>query len=281
MVTLMHARAVRVMVFREEVGGFQSQGAGDIAASNIKRGTGHLLDLRAYENDVLHALAWTGGLPGLDAYDSVFVFRGGLSHPELLARLEQKGAEACSSDWAELNIEVIHLPTRLPCWDPVPFQPEDIILHDGDAILLEARASDLFYTGGLLPRGEYVLPRDYDLDVVEAVAFVRGTLLNGAFGGNNLNGLLIQPGMGNPNPSALTVVRRSPHGGQISIAVDLNRALQDPRERIIVQPSDILILQETTGEAVARYFTNVFNLTVFSNVIRRGATTGTTAISVP
>ena len=137
------------------------------------------------------------------------------------------------------------------------------------------------YTGGLLPRGEYLLPRDYDLDVLEAVAYVRGTLLNGSFGGNNLNGLLIQPGIGNPNPSSLTIVRRSPNGGQIPISVDLNRALRDPRERIIIQAGDVLILQETAGEAIARYIADVFNFNFVSSVVRRGASTGTTALNVP
>jgi hypothetical protein len=150
------------------------------------------------------------------------------------------------------------------------------VLQAGDVVFLESRTRDLFYTGGLLPRGEFQIPRDYDLDVLEAVAQVRGTLLNGAFGGNNLNGLLIQPGIGNPNPSAMTVVRRTPNGGQIPISVDLNLALRDPRERILIQPGDVLILQETAGEAIARYFTNVFNFTASSS---RGNTT--TSVSVP
>ena len=73
-----------------------------------------------------------------------------------------------------------------------------------------------------------------------------------------LRGRLIQQGVGNPNPSALTVIRRTPNGGQIPISVDLNRALQDPRERILVQPGDVLILQESAGEAMVRYFHDIF-----------------------
>ena len=152
------------------------------------------------------------------------------------------------------------------------------MLEDGDVVFLEARTRDLFYTGGLLPRGEFQIPRDYDLDVLEAIAQIRGTLVNGAFGGNNLNGLLIQPGIGSPNPSALTVVRRTPNGGQIPISVDLNRALRDPRERILIQPGDVLILQETTGEAIARYFTNIFNFRASSAL---DATSGIGSVSVP
>ena len=73
---------------------------------------------------------------------------------------------------------------------------------------------------------------------------------------------MIRPGIGNPSPSALTVIRRTPGGGQVSIFVDVNRALRDPRERIIVQPDDILILQETVGEAISRYVADVFNFNI-------------------
>ncbi|MCA9189875.1 MAG: polysaccharide biosynthesis/export family protein, partial [Planctomycetales bacterium] len=278
-VTLMQPRQFRVMVFRQEVGGFAAGGRGDIATSNVKQGTGHIVDLRAYENDVLSALAYTGGLPGLDAYDGVFIFRGGLANGVLAERLE-----ACESGcidpgcWADLDVQITHIPTRWPPCEPLPIHPDDVVLEEGDVLFLESRTRDFFYTGGLLPRGEFQLPRDYDLDVLEAIAQVRGTLVNGAFGGNNLNGLLIQTGIGNPNPSALTVVRRTPSGGQIPISVDLNRALRDPRERILIQPGDLLILQETAGEAIARYFTNVFNFSAASN---NNPTRGVAAVSVP
>ena len=143
-------------------------------------------------------------------------------------------------------------------------QPEDVLLGTGDVVLVEARNKDFFYTGGLLPAGQRQLPRDYDLDVLEAISLVQGTFVNGAFSGNNFSGVLIAPGLGNPSPSALTVIRRTPSGGQVPIMVDLNRALKDPRERIIIQPDDLLILQETVGEAIARYVSGVFNFSVRS-----------------
>lgn len=280
-VSLMQPRQIRVLVFRQEVGGFASGGRGDITTSAVKQGTGHIVDLRAYENDVLTALALTGGLPGLDTFDGVFIFRGGMHRERLSGALRNSGPEEVHALAAELGIQVVHIPTRWPPGQPLPFRPEDVILEEGDVVLIEARTRDFFYTGGLLNRGEYRLPRDYDLDVVEAVAQVRGMLVNGAFGGNNLNGVQLQAGMGNPNPSSLTVIRRTPGGGQIPILVDLNRALTDPRERILVQPGDILILQETRGEAFTRYFNNVFSLGLFTNFIQRGSANGTTTLIVP
>ncbi len=274
LVTLMQPRQVRVLLFRQELGGFATGGRGDIATNGGKLGTGHLVDLRAYENDVLTAMAKTGGLPGLDAFDGIYIFRGAQSNAALTETLESIQSAEELSTIAEFGVPTDYIPTRWAPGEPLPFGPEDIILEDGDVVLLEARSKDFFYTGGLLPAGERVLPRDYDLDVVEAVTQITGTLVNGAFGGNNFTGRLIQQGIGNPNPSALTVIRRTPSGGQVPIKVDLNRALVDPRERILIQPDDVLILQETTDEALARYVTDVFNFNVFLNIYRGSSGAG-------
>jgi hypothetical protein len=280
-VTLMQPRRTRVTVFRQEVGGLVSNVRGFIATSTTKRGVAASVDLRAYENDVLTAIRETGGLPGLDVYDAIFIFRGSQSNPALLSAVESLSPGQEVRCLADLAPEVVVIPTRLDPHAPLPFRPEDIILSEGDVVFLEARAIELFYTGGLLPSGEYILPRDYDLDVIEAVAQVKGSLLSGAFAGSNLSGLLVQPGLGNPSPSHLTVIRKTPGGGQVPIVVDLNRALTDPRERIIVRPSDVLILQESPDEAIARYFSQTFNFRLFSRIIETSTTKGDAVLSAP
>jgi hypothetical protein len=279
LVTLMQPRQVRVVVLRQEVGGFATGGRGDIAVNNQKRGNGTTLDLRAYENDVLHAITETGGLPGLDVFDEIIVFKGG--RRGLVPTLEQLPPEGDPLVASGLCARVVRIPTRLVPGAPIPFAPEDVILEDGDVVFLEARAAELFYTAGLLPAGEYVLPRDYDLDVVEAVSRVHGSLLNGAFAGNNLSGLLVQQGIGNPSPSSLTVLRRTPGGGQVPIKVDLNLAMRDARERIPVRPGDVLVLQETPGEALARYFTQVFTFNYATRAISSENTNAAAAFAVP
>src|SRR5205085_4019210 len=136
-------------------------------------------------------------------------------------------------------------------------------LQTGDVVYLEP-CEEVFYTGGLLPPGEHILPRDRDLDVVEAVSRVRGPLFNGDFGGSNLAGNQVLPGIGNPSPTLLTVVRKVPNGGQVPIVVDLARALRDPAERIRVRCGDVLILQEKPEEALTRYVTQTFfNFDIF------------------
>jgi protein involved in polysaccharide export with SLBB domain len=256
-VTLIRPREYQVLVIREDGGGssttaptaLPSLSVGSFALNSptpaAARGTGAVIGLPAYENDVLNALARTGGLPGLDAANEVIIQRGGF----------KPGKEKPAFDGHSAN--VIRIPLRLSQGEDVPFRPQDIILNNGDVVLIQARPYERYYTGGLLGGGEYILPRDHDLDVVQAVARVRGPLVNGGLNQNNFTGQITTSGLGNPNPSQLTVLRKTGAHGQVQIKVDLNRALSDPRERILVQAGDVLILQETLGESFTRYWTTV------------------------
>lgn len=280
-VTLMQPRRVRVKIFRQELGGFSTGGRGLIVTNLQKRGTGHTLDLRAYENDVATALVESGGLPGLDSFSGIYIFRNGHQNRDLVQRIEGLQPGEDPMELLGEDIPVVHIPTRWPAGEPLPFEPQDVLLNHGDMVLVEARPADLFYTGGLLPSGEHVLPRDYDLDVLEAIALVQGPLLNGAFSGNNLAGALLEPGTGSPNPSLLTVIRQTPDGRQIPIKVDLNRAMRDRRERILIQPGDLLLLQQTPGEAIVNYIQRAFNFTIFGNVFERSDAIGIATLTVP
>jgi protein involved in polysaccharide export with SLBB domain len=275
-VTRMQTRRSRVLVIRQEVGGFTAGGRGlVVSGSSVKRGTGHTVDLPAYENDVLNALTQSGGLPGLDDYSDIFVFRAAMNS-RVVSTLESLQPGQSPQVGAGLAGPIIRIPTRVAPGAPLPFQPQDIVLETGDVVFLEARVLELFYTGGLLPAGEHVLPRDYDLDVVTAIMDVGGPIINGGSVPINITASSnLNRGIGSPSPSLLTVVRRTPGGGQVPIRVDLNRAMRDPRERIRVQPGDVLILQETPGEALVRYATQTLNFSIISEVFKTSRTTGT------
>lgn len=265
LVGLMQPRQTRVRVIRQEVGGFNVTPSGFMAISQSKRGVGQNLTLRAYENDVLTVLSSTGGLPGLDVYDRIIIFKQAKDDAALEESLENlpPGQNPLTGDnrWPR----VIQIPTRVvPGW-PLPFKPEDVILDEGDVVFLESRVMEVYYTGGLLPSGEQQLPRDYDLDVVEAVMKVSGSFYNGG-----ITSLPVQPAFGNPSPSLLTVLRRTPNGGQVPIFVDLRRALRDPRERILVQAGDVLVLQETPGQAIARSVQQLFAVPTSSYLLTTG-----------
>lgn len=278
-ITLMRPRTYHVMVVRQDTGAIaltSSPGTGTGGLiGQTKRGTGTVLDLPAYENDVLNALARTGGLPGLDAQNEVVIERGSF-------RDFADPPAGCPDPWRATGTgNVVRIPLRLRPGEAPPFRPEDVVLHDGDIVFIEARDTEVFYTGGLLPTHQWALPRDYDLDVLQVVAFVNGPLVNGAFNTNNLAGNVLQPGLGFPSPSLITILRRTPGGGQIPIRVTLDRALRDPRERVLIQPGDVVILQETVAEAVTRYVTNVFKVNFLGFFIRQRDLTGTGTLTVP
>ena len=259
--TMLQKRQYEVTVLRQEATAFGVGPEGGFAQAG-KRGTGFVVNLIANENDVLHALTLTGGLPGLDVYNQVVIYRRlaspGAMNQELLNKMAQlPPGTPVPPEWVG-NCPVVRIPLRLEPGQPLPFRPQDVILQQGDVVYLESRDKDVYYTAGLLPAGEHVLPRDRDLDVVAAVSLVRGPLVNSTFGASTLNGQIFPPGLGQPSASLLTVVRKTAGGGQVPIRVDLNRALRDPRERILVRAGDMLILQERPTEALARWTSQTF-----------------------
>jgi protein involved in polysaccharide export with SLBB domain len=284
LVSLMYGRQTHVVVLRQESGNISVGPTGGLAGG--KRSTGHLVDLQAYENDVLHALASSGGLPGLDAYNQIIVFRNCCrterERTVLLEKLRSLPAGTDPVQAVGAAAQTIRIPLRRKPGEDLPFGPGDVILHTGDVVFLESRDLELFYTGGLLPANEHVLPRDYDLDVIKAISRAQGPLVNGAFNTNNLAGNLITPGLGVPSPRLLTVLRRTPDGGQVAIRVDLHRALRDVRERIIVRPGDVLILQEEPTDALARYFSQaLFNFNVAWHAIQGSNVAGFIDVAAP
>jgi hypothetical protein len=298
-VTLQRPRQYHVLVVREDGGGLGAASSG-VTPGNVigsfqggqqstilgvsKRGTGSVLDLPAYENDVLNALARTGGLPGLDAANEVIIEHGSFTKddwPTVMPDLEALQCGVAIDGLGGMEDKINRIPLRLRPGELIPFQPNDIILKDGDIVFIRARDTELFYTGGLLGGGEHILPRDYDLRMVEAVARVRGPLINGGLNQNNFTGQITQSGLGFPSPSLLSVLRRTTAGGQVTIKVDLNRACRDPRENILVQAGDVLILQESPGEAFSRYFSEVFTLDFLGTILRHRDAVATTELKVP
>src|SRR5262249_61167725 len=91
-------------------------------------------------------------------------------------------------------------PVRMPPGDPIPTRPEDVILETGDIVYVRNRRGEVFYTGGLLPPRVFPLPRDRDLDILEALTIVGAPLINGGLGVNNLQGTVVTGGLGAPSP---------------------------------------------------------------------------------
>ena len=275
LVTLMRPRYERILVIRQDnpedgtsnttfggSGNFRGLSSLATTASTAHAGTGTVIDLPANENDVLNVLARTGGLPGSTALNEIVIQRGGFRPGD-----DPEGTLTDSSG-------TVRIPLRVNPGAPPLFKPEDVILKTGDIVFIEARLAEVYYTAGLLPAREVPLPRDVDITAVEAVTRCGGPLVNGGINSSNLSGQIVSRGLGHPSPSLLSVLRHTPDGRQVNIRVDLHRALQDPSENLLIQAGDVLILQETPGEATARFFTNAITLNFFADLFTTGSSSG-------
>ncbi len=287
-VSLARPRTYRILVLREDSAAPSSQGS--VVSSPLaygapeyisiaRKGTGWEINLPAYGNDVLTAIAKTGGFPGTDAIDEVVVQRNARRAGSWETIIQDFNANGVPSPIP--GAQIYRIPLRVRPGNLMPIRPEDIILHDGDVLYVPAREERLFYTAGLIGPGQHILPRDTDLDVLEALARVRAPLINGNFGASNFTGVNVQPGMGMPSPTLLTVIRKLPHGGQIPIRVDVAKAIRNPRERILIQPGDILVLQETPEQGIVRYATQVLDLVWISKYFQTPWGLGTITGSFP
>ena len=208
---------------------------------------------------MLHALSQTGGLPGEDARNEVWVLRGGdsASGNQLLQRL-QTGVDPTTLG-AVNGASIVRIPLSYAPGAPLPFGPGDVVLHDGDVLYVQARTQEVFYTGGLLPGGQFLLPRDYDLDVVNAISLSGGNP-NGPAGFPLIPQFRSGSGPGNiVAPTRVMIIRKMPDGAQVKIYVDLRRALYDPRQHVLIQPNDTVMLFWQPWEITANIALNLFN----------------------
>ncbi|HEY7328453.1 MAG TPA: polysaccharide biosynthesis/export family protein [Gemmataceae bacterium] len=287
-VTLYRPRTYHILVIRQDgaagatpgaAAGGGSTGARSIGfllslgggARGARRGTGHSLDLPAYKNDILNALAQTGGLPGTDAADEIIIERGSFQGEQGRQNLVDSLLACPGSDLLSLapGTQRTRIPLRYRPGQSLPIRQEDAILQSGDIVFIESRESEVFYAGGLLPSGEYPLPRDSDLDVVEAVLRIGGPLWFSGFQTANISGNIMTGGLSFPRPTLVNIVRPTPGCKQVVIRVDLERALRDPRERILIQPKDLVLLQERPQEALGRYLYEIFDFP-FSYILGNG-----------
>ncbi|MBI1310288.1 hypothetical protein GC176_03195 [bacterium] len=343
LVTLHRPRTHRILVVRQES---QSDALSAVAIArgtlgSAKRGTGHVVTLPIYKNDVMNALVLSGGLPGLDARNVVYVIRGrkvqvapvggpmirgqspdpGYAPNPGLAPDFRYGAGPVSPQtlppqtgalpgWQPLpNVaqpqpylppqpyqqpgpyqhpgpalqsmvqpppgwqpppiwndvagivagayndgsNVIRIPLRLPFGEAPQIAEHDVTLNDGDIVYIASRDNETFYTGGLLGGGEYTLPRDRDIDILEAIAISEQARMSQQTSGRSAlnNDVTI-------SPSQAIVLRRLPNNTQVPILVDIYRARRYPSERINILPGDYILLQYTKLEAVGAFIERHF-----------------------
>jgi protein involved in polysaccharide export with SLBB domain len=267
-VTLQRPRMQRIMVIREE--GNAAAGAQNLGGVNspglTKHGTGETVDLPAYENDLLHALNETGGLPGLDAENEVLIIRGGFQDARQRELLMAQMAACrnpcdCPSPVPD-DPNVVRIPIRYYPEQPPSFATEDIILNTGDIVFVQSRDREQFYTGGAISGGAQLIPRDYDIDILQAIAVSGGSFGSGGTGlgrAGNQNS-----GGGNSSspipPSRAIVIRKTCNGQTVAIRVDLRRAITDSNQRLLIQPEDMILVQYTLAEEIANFALRAFQI---------------------
>lgn len=348
-VALQKPRTYRVIVIREESGNaFGNRGAASVVNFEIdKRGTGRVVTLPAYRNDVLNALTETGGLPGLDAETVIYVMRArrngcgcqpggnavsGVVQDPMVIRAQsmqpdysgkpvsilpdrlRKKAEAMetapvpgtsppdvpddahghvseplgldnatgfghsmlqlapvpqqqllppqqfgqpSNEGCQPQADLIRIPLKIRPGQPVSFSEQDITLQDGDIVLVENRVREFYYTAGLLGGGQLVIPRDYDIGVMDAIALAesdnRRVLSSNAIGGVSVLNQDVTVGA-----SRVILQRRLPSGKVVPIEIDLYEMMKHPEKQIMIQPEDRIILRYTRAEAFFAFFERFF-----------------------
>ena len=273
-VSLMRKRQYTVTVIRSNAGA---------AIGNDGTAAGYVLPLEAGRNHVLAALTASGGLPGFNEKNEVIVYKTSLMPEDVRQNLMmylntpgcdrspdhlvamtlpksncQSGCFAANDGLIE-NPWVIRIPLRVPPGTVPNFDADDVVLHSGDIVQVESRDTEFFYTGGLLGGGQFPLPRDYDLDVLGALALAGQGVASqqGGGGGGGMGGGLIR-GLGGTSPTQLYIIRRLPCVRTFNIAVDLLLAMNDSRQNILVQPGDTLVLRYKPHEELANFGIGTF-----------------------
>ncbi|WP_372723038.1 polysaccharide biosynthesis/export family protein [Novipirellula sp.] len=265
-VTIIKERTYDVIVVREDTAG-RGGGGDEIRGITDQSASGGLVKLRAYQNDILHALVETGGLPGLTAKNEVKILRASKADQRKRAQFvqqfyaQQQAARldpcACPPELPE-DPSILRIPLRVKPGVVPNITAKDIELMDGDIVYIESRETEVYYTGGLLGGGEFPLPRDYDLDVVGAMALA-GQGLAATSGGQRGGGLTGgAQGVGGVPPGLVYILRKTPCNGQVAIEVDLAKALNDPRQRPLIQAGDTIILQYKCEEELLNFGLGTF-----------------------
>ncbi len=262
-VSLVTARVHRIVVMREDTPSQAVQLVAPGQVDHIHRGSADVVDLPAFENDVLHALSVTGGLPGTDAAREIWVFkRSGLQNPHAITPEELQVRTASYQPDGGGNSQVIRIPLTGCPGEELPFNVDDVVLSDGDVVFVPRR-EEYFYVGGLVAGGKIPLPRDEDIDVIEAIALANGSI-GGPLGQSGQSLASGTPGH-MVRPTRVIILREMPDGRQVPIRVDLARAMVDQKERILIQPNDVVMLHFKPHQAVANGLLNALNFSVLFN----------------
>jgi hypothetical protein len=270
-VTLMKRRTYNILVIREDLsvgnGGGNSIRDNETFVDDSMQTQSFSIELPAYENDVLHALSETGGMPGERAFNEIIVLRGGQENFANMNAIVQEVGAPMGGTASGATIEdanMVRIPIEAERGQFPNINEADITLEDGDIVFIKGRERDVFYTGGLLDGGRFPLPRDYEIDVLEAMALAGGNGSATAGGGSSSS----FRGLGTLLPATQVTVLRKCGCKQVAIDVDLRYAQSDPTERVIIQSGDLIVLEYRKPELFTNSILSVFQFGGFFQLFR-------------
>lgn len=269
LVSLQRKRTISITVIRQDnSSAFFQPGMtnrGSVSDRSDRSARGQNLQLVAGDQDLFNALIASGGLPGLNAKQGIRISRaagrltnqyqapmhGPINEPLSDRKPFPRSGEQSSSTGGRgsrpLENGSYHAKSNV-------YRARGGInqLESGDVVLVEAKPTEVFYTGGMLGGGEFALPRDQRLDVLGAIA-IAGGAVGAARSTARVAGVAAFP------PSELIVLRNSPIYGQYNFRVDINQAIANPVMRAQVVPGDTLILRHSPAERVRNIGFRAFN----------------------
>lgn len=146
----------------------------------------------------------------------------------------------------------IRIPLTVAPSQGLNISESDVVLQNGDIVVVESRNDEVFVTGGLLGGGQYTLPRDQDIDVIDAVlladTYSRSSQINQptrAIGGVSVLNRDVTVGA-----SRVIVERKLSTGQTHQFRISLYKAMRDPSQRILIEPGDRLFLEYTLPESI-------------------------------
>lgn len=269
LVSLQRKRTISVTVIRQDNSSSYFQpgntNRGSVTDRSDRSARGQTLQLAAGDQDLFNALIASGGLPGLNAKKGIRVSRaaepaanqykaptqgpkneslsGGTPFPRSSEQRSSTGGQGfrlSKSDSYHAKSNVYRARGGIQQ------------LEVGDVVVVEAKPTEVFYTGGMLGGGEFAIPRDQPLDVLSAIA-VAGGAVGAARSTARVTGIAAFP------PSELIVLRNSPIYGRYNFCVDINQAIANPAMRAQVLPGDTLILRHSPAERVRNIGVRAFN----------------------
>lgn len=264
-VNLITPSFVRINVLRQDtrynLPGLQTPSQFEIS----RRWSGTTLYLEPKEASVLTAINRTGGLPGIDAMNEIWVMKR--VSPGEVDELVDPFVSKLTGEFPMMlpkeNSKLVRIPLTHPVGQPLPFERDDVILGDDDIVFLPRRDGDVFMTGGLLPGGRFPLARDRDTDIFEAIAIATGSS-HGIVAGSKTPNFQNGPG-GIIAPTEVIIIRHLNENKQVKIMVDLKTAANDPAHRVKIMRGDLIIMRYKPHELFGNVALNLFNFNVVTD----------------